>query len=451
MRKFVFIAMLFLAANSVVGQATPPKVYMENYRKVMERTDWWRNDRFGMFIHFGPYAVPARGEWVRYTDSITNEQYQKYVDAFNPIDFNAKEWAKLAKAAGMKYAVFTTKHHDGFCMYDTKLTHYKITNQFNGRDLVREFLEAFRAEGIKVGLYYSITDWYHADFPNIGNHPLRNNKAYGQKKRNWDNYLKYMHGQVEELMKNYGKIDVLWFDAGMKDLKGEDWKGRELVALVRKYQPDIIMNNRLQINDADIEAGKTILTVDDFDTPEQKIPDAALTDKYGNTLPWESCMTLNRSWGYSSNDDNWKSPELIIHSLVNCVSKDGNLMINVGPDARGNIPPKSVEILTEVGKWMKNNSESIYGCGSSKLSKPEWGRFTQKGNNIYAHWMYPALSPLPVKDFSQKVKIITQLSTGSDIWFRNAKGSLLIDVDEYNHGILKTLDKYDNVLKVVVE
>lgn len=451
--KNLLLIICFFLTLMVCGQTNliAPAEYMKNYKTVIDRTQWWRDARFGLFIHFGPYAVPARGEWVRYTDSISNEAYQKYIDAFNPVDFDPAKWAKLARTAGMKYAVFTTKHHDGFCMFDTKLTDYKIGPQFGGRDLVREFLEAFRAEGIKVGLYYSITDWHHPDFPNIGNHPMRKNAAYGRQKRNWDNYLKYMHGQVEELMKNYGKIDVLWFDAGMKELKGEDWKAKDLIAMVRKYQPNIIMNNRLDEQGEALKQGKTLLTVDDFDTPEQLIPDSAMVDKYGNPIPWETCLTLNHSWGYSSDDDHWKSAELLIHSLVNCVSKNGNLILNIGPDAKGNIPTESVEILTEIGHWMQKNSESIYGCGASTLAKPEFGRFTQKGNNVYLHWMYPNLSPLKIKNFTQPIKTINLISAGTDVWYRTKNNNLLIDVDNYNHGIIKTLGEYDNVLRISVK
>ncbi len=160
----------------------------------MQRTQWWREARFGMFIHFGAYAVAARGEWVKSNERLTTEQYQQYVDVFNPVDFDAKKWAKLAKAAGMKYAVLTAKHHDGFCMFDSRLTDYKVSTRFGGRDIVREFLDAFRAEGLKVGLYYSLIDWHHPDYPNVGNHPQRDDKEYAKRNFNWDNYLKYMHG-----------------------------------------------------------------------------------------------------------------------------------------------------------------------------------------------------------------------------------------------------------------
>jgi alpha-L-fucosidase len=202
LRLFFCLAYLFCSAGVITGQETPSKEYTAKHQKVIERTEWWREARYGMFIHFGAYAVPARGEWVKSNERLTTEQYQKYIDEFDPEDFDAKTWAKTAKAAGMKYAVLTAKHHDGFCMYDSKLTDYKLSKNFGGRDLVREFLDAFRAEGIKVGLYYSIIDWHHPDYPNVGNHPQRDDKEFAKRPVNWNNYLKYMHAQVEELVKN---------------------------------------------------------------------------------------------------------------------------------------------------------------------------------------------------------------------------------------------------------
>lgn len=452
MKKLFVVAIVFFAivTNLINAQEKPDKEYTARYEQVMKRTQWWRNARFGMFIHFGAYAVAARGEWVKSNEHLTTQQYQKYVDEFNPVDFDAKKWAKAAKAAGMKYAVLTAKHHDGFCMFDSKLTDYKISTRFKGRDLVREFLDAFRAEGIKVGLYYSLIDWHHSDYPNVGNHPQRNDKEYGKRKFDWDNYLKYMHGQVEELVKNYGKIDIMWFDYSFDDYNGEKWKAKELVDMVRKYQPDIILDNRLEINHNMGAAERRVSSYGDFETPEQGIPDAPLYDKYGNPMPWETCLTMNDSWGYNESDKNWKSPELIIQSLVNCVSKNGNMLLNVGPDARGNFPEESLHILREVGNWMNKNSESIYGCKASDLAKPEWGRYTQNGNTIYAHWMYPYLGHLKVSGLNDKVKNIYLLSSGAELhyqstlWNNNEAGNVFIPLNPNTR-------KYDAVIKIVTK
>lgn len=196
---------------------------------------WFTHDRFGMFIHWGLYAIPARGEWVRSTEEIPEEDYIPFFNEFNPKDFDPKKWARLAKQAGMKYAVLTAKHHDGFCLFDSALTDWKVTNTPYGKDIVREYLDAFRAEGIKVGLYYSLLDWHHPDYPAYGDrqHPMRNNITYKDKPYNFDNYLDYMHGQVRELCTNYGKLDMMWFDFSYDDLTGEAWRASELVRMVR--------------------------------------------------------------------------------------------------------------------------------------------------------------------------------------------------------------------------
>ncbi len=435
MKKLTFAILIFIlgTATIVLAQEKPSQSYTEAYNKLMKRTQWWREARFGMFIHFGAYAVPARGEWIKSNERLTTEKYQQYVDEFNPVDFDAKKWAKIAKDAGMKYAVLTAKHHDGFCMFNSKLTDYKLSTRFNGRDLVREFLDAFREEGLKVGLYYSLIDWHHPDYPNVGNHPQRDDKEYSKRPFNWENYLNYMHGQVEELVKNYGKLDIIWFDYSFGDYSGEKWKAKELLEMVRKYQPEILIDNRLTINNGTKTSARKISAYGDFETPEQGIPDEGLADEYGNPIPWETCLTLNNNWGYNEFDNNWKSPQLIIQSLVNCVSKNGNMLLNVGPDARGNIPDESVRILREVGKWTDKNGESIYGCGASDIAKPDWGRFTRKGNSLYVHWMYPNLVPLKLRGLGDKGGKAYLLATDAELpasvswWGEEGKGNYFIN------------------------
>ena len=214
------------------------------------RMEWYRDARFGMFIHWGLYAIPARGEWVRSTEQIPKEDYMKYFEEFNPVDFEPRKWAKAAKEAGMKYVVLTAKHHDGFCLFDSQYTDFKSTNTKCGRDLVAEYVDAVRAEGLKVGLYFSLLDWFHDDFPHYGdrNHPMRNNPAYKNDDRDFDRYLTYMHNQVGEICTNYGKLDVLWFDFSYDTLRGEAWKATELINMVRKLQPDVIIDNRLEVS-----------------------------------------------------------------------------------------------------------------------------------------------------------------------------------------------------------
>ena len=424
---------------------------------VLERTQWWADARFGMFIHFGAYSVPGRGEWVKSIEKMTTEEYQKYINQFYPADLDAKKWAKLAKEAGMKYAVLTAKHHDGYCLFDSKLTDYKLSNRFDNRDVVREFADAFRAEGIKVGFYYSIIDWHHKDYPNVGNHPQKDDKEYGKRKFDWDNYLKYMHGQVEELVTNYGKVDLLWFDFSFDEYEDEKWKAKELIAMVKKHQPEVIMNNRLTQNHGVSGNAREFSGYGDFETPEQGVPNKGLITKDGTPIPWETCLTLNNNWGYNSFDNEWKSSELIIHTLVNCVSKNGNLLLNVGPDPRGNIPQPSIQILTEVGEWMKLNGESIYNCGSSDINKPEWGRFTQNGNVIYAHIEQAIVGPVNIKGFAEKVDHISLLRDGAELpwektwWGENSNDNVFINLNKPIHHTYKMPDDIDTVYKIVLK
>ena len=385
-----------------------------------KRVEWFKQARFGMFIHWGLYAIPARGEWIRSVERISVEDYQQYFDEFNPVDYDPRKWARACKQAGMQYAVLTAKHHDGFCLFDSALTDYKSTTCC-GRDLVREYLDAFRAEGIRVGLYYSIIDWHHPDFPHYGDrqHPERDNPAFKDYKYDFDKYLEYMHGQIRELCTNYGKIDIFWFDFSYDDMRGEKWKATELVRMIRSYQPDVLMDNRLEVSGEGFGSLATQNPSEysgDFVSPEQIIPPEGVVDDMGKPVVWESCITMNNNWGYNSRDDHFKTADMIIKKLVECVSKGGNMLLNVGPDARGNIPEKSLEILRGIGDWMRLNSESIYGCGRSLLPRPDYGRVTQKGKTLYFHVNEPQIGFVPLAGIkADDVKCIRLLRDGSEL------------------------------------
>lgn len=385
-----------------------------------ERTKWYCEARFGMFIHWGLYAIPARGEWVRSVERMPKEEYEKYMNEFDAENYNPKEWARIAKEAGMKYAVLTAKHHDGFCLFDTKYTEFKSTNAPCKRDLVREYVEAFRAEGIKVGLYFSIIDWCHEDFPHYGDrqHPMRDCEEYKSDHRNFDRYLEFMHGQVRELITNYGKLDLMWFDFSYDDMKCDKWKASELIQMVREIQPHIIIDNRLEGSAEDAGSIRTLNPTPysgDFASPEQMIPPACICDEAGNPIPWEACITLNNNWGYSAHDKHYKSSKLIVRTLVECVSKGGNLIVNVGPTIKGEFPGEAVTILKEVGKWMKENGKSIYGCTFSDYVKPEWGRFTQNGNKLYAHVTEEQVGAICLPKMAGKVKSMRLIKDGSEV------------------------------------
>ena len=403
---------------------------MNKFDERVKRTEWMMEDRFGMFIHWGLYAIPARGEWVRSREEISIDDYQGFFNEFNPTKYDPKYWAKLAKKAGMKYAVITTKHHDGFCLFDSKLTDYKATNTPAGRDLITEYVDAFRAEGLKIGFYYSLLDWHHEDYHkyNETHHPMRNNKDFENEQIDFNKYTDYFHGQVKELLTNYGKIDIMWFDFsydspnGVKS--GDTWKSEELVKMMRELQPDIVIDNRLEHNyqsdnDSDpyddFTAGNIENYTGDFVSPEQIIPPNGMVDSKGTLMPWEACITLNNHWGYAAEDKDYKSPKQVVRALVECVSKGGNLLLNVGPTAKGEITDESIKILEEIGMWMDNNGDSIYNCTRADVAKPEWGRYTQNDKTLYAHIYDRGIGPLNFSGLAEKVKSARLLMDGSEI------------------------------------
>lgn len=381
------------------------------------KMQWYLNDRLGMFIHWGIYAVLGHGEWAMSRERITAEEYQSNFDNFHPQNFHPKQWAKIAKAAGVRYAVMTSKHHDGFCLYDSAYTDYKITNTAFGRDAIREFLDAFRAEGIKVGIYYSLLDWHHPDYPAYGDMyaPMRDNPEFAEKEKEKDfnRYLKYMHAQVEELCTKYGKIDLMWLDFSYDNMRGEKWEATKLVTMIKKYQPHIIINNRLEVSGdgfGSIITDHPAVYSGDFVTPEQVIPPRGIRNAQNEPVPWESCITMNNHWAYRTGDDNFKTSDLLIRRLVECVSKGGNMIINVGPNANGEIPEKSVCVLNEIGTWLSMNGESVYGCGYADMEKPEYGRITRRDNVYYYHIFETPIGPVGLeglkKDDIEKVELL---------------------------------------------
>ena len=280
-----------------------------------DRMKWWTHDRFGMFIHWGLYSIKAKHEWIRNYEKISNEAYQVYFDEFDPVRFDPDLWAAVAKAAGQKYAVLTAKHHEGFCLFDSRHTDYKATNTPAGRDLVREYVDAFRAAGLKVGFYYSLIDWHHPDYPCDHLHPMRDDAEYKARPRDFNRYLDYMHAQVKELCTNYGQIDVMWFDFSYGEMSGEKWRARQLVDMIRKYQPNVIIDNRLTLGHVDPKA-RGLGDLGDFCSPECIIPSEGMRDADGKPVCWESCITLNANWGYNRDDAGYKSPRDAVRMLT---------------------------------------------------------------------------------------------------------------------------------------
>ncbi|MCD6307509.1 MAG: alpha-L-fucosidase [Candidatus Latescibacteria bacterium] len=334
---------------------------------------WWRDAKFGLFIHWGPVSLKgteigwSRGGERRGrggTGSIPVDVYDNLYREFNPVEFDAREWVALAKDAGMKYLVFTTKHHDGFSMFDSAVTDYKITSPVSpfGRDVAAELADACHDAGIRLGFYYSPVDWRHPDY----------------RTPNHDRYIKFMHEQVRELCANYGEVDVLWFDGlqihPMSGRGGEtyydpgwakDWDSQRLFRTIRSLQPHVIINNRCGLEG-------------DFDTPEQHV------GFYQVDRPWESCITICRQWAWKP-DDAMKSLDECIRTLVMCAGGDGNLLLNVGPMPTGKIEKRQADRLHEIGGWLRVNGESIYGTRGGPIPPKSWGVTTHKGNTVYLH------------------------------------------------------------------
>jgi alpha-L-fucosidase len=378
-----------------------------------------------MFIHWGLYSMPARHEWVKSNERLTTEQYSKYFKYFDPDMYDAKEWAKRAKDAGMKYAVMTTRHHEGFSMFDTQYSDYKCTNTPAGRDLIKEYVEAFRAEGLKVGFYYSLLDWYHEDYTLDVYHPQRDipDGDKFNEGRDMHRYAEFMRNQVRELLTNYGKIDILWFDfsigAGKNDrpcwqAKGaKEWEAEELIRLARSLQPGIIIDNRAGIKQ-------------DIWTPEQYQPlEWVRYATTGELVTWEACQTFSGSWGYHRDESTWKSPEMLIQMLINTVCIGGNLLMNVGPTSRGYFDERANAALDVYAKWMKFNSRSIYGCtmAEPEFVAPRGCRLTQSedGKRLYVHLIEYPYSFLELPGFAGKVDYAQFLHDGSEIKMREGE------------------------------
>jgi alpha-L-fucosidase len=352
---------LALGAQSRSAEMPPesPQVVADRLR----RMKWWHDAKFGMFIHWGLYSVIGQHEWAMEREGIPIPQYELLARHFVPKPHAARAWAKLAKQAGQKYMVMTSKHHEGFCNFQTKLTDYCAPKQACGRDLVAEFVEAARAEGLRVGFYYSLMDWHHPD-------GARCATDEAARKR----FVEYTHGLIRELMTNYGKIDVLWYDVAWP-LTAEQWESEKMNEMVFELQPDIIVNNRNRLPG-------------DFSTPEQRI----VAERGGRA--WETCMTMNDSWGYQAADDNWKSPKTLVRNLITCAKGGGNYLLNIGPRGDGSIPEESVRILTEIGKWTDKNGPTIYASEPCDANGTPFANFTRRGNTLYIHvYFWPGETP----------------------------------------------------------
>ena len=375
------------------------------------RGAWFNDARFGMFIHWGAYAKYARGEQVMMREGIDQNKYARECCAWNPKHYDPARWAAAAKEAGMRYAVLTTRHHDGYCLWDSQFTDYSSAAQAPRRDFVREYVEAFRAAGLHVGLYYSLLDMR---IPAIFDGPKNDPDG-------WARFRDYCHNQVRELLTNYGRIDEFWFDGAWPRSQG-DWRSRELLAMMRELQPDMLVNNRLGSPDPgseDAEASKGLgagesADMGDFSTPEQHItPD--------KTRRWESCQTTQGFWWGYFEGERWHPAESILMWLCDCSLQGGNLLLNVGPDGEGRLPEPFVTRTRQIGQWLKHHREALEGTeAASVIESTVFGRVTRKGNTLYllvTRW--PHADHLNVPGLATPIRRATLLTTGAELAIEN--------------------------------
>jgi alpha-L-fucosidase len=383
-------------------------------RDQQRRLKWFREARFGMFIHWGLYAQLGRHEWVMNRERIPVKDYEKLADTWKPGPWPARTWARLAREAGMRYMVMTTKHHEGFCLFDSKLTDYNAAKRGPKRDLVAEYVQAARAEGLRIGFYHSLMDWHHPD----GARCKKDEKARRR-------FVDYIHGQIRELLTNYGKIDIMWYDVSWP-LNAEGWESEKMNAMVLKLQPDIIMNNRNQLPG-------------DFGTPEQHI----VPEKGGRM--WEACMTFNTSWGYTPIDTRWKDAWEVVSMLRQVAAGGGNLLLNIGPAPSGAVPPANARVLRQVGAWLKKYGPTVYDA--TDPMRHEWlvtGAFTCKGKNLYFHCNRWPGEELAIGGLQNRV-VKARLYGGRAVRFTQKKDRLLL------HGLPKKApDPLDTAIELTI-
>lgn len=395
-------------------------------------SSWFTHDRFGMFIHWGLYSLGARHEWLKSREFMSTEQYHKYFKHFDPDLYDPDVWADAAARAGMKYFVVTTKHHEGFCLWDSQLTDYKATNTPAGRDLLKPMVDAFRSHGLKAGLYYSLLDWRHPHYTVDVKHPMRYNEEYvaADKQRDFQKYVDYLFGQTQELLTNYGKIDVMFFDFSIPPEEGfpgkgkEDWHSEELIRMIRELQPNIMLNDRLGVKG-------------DITTPEQYMPQSWIQVD-GKRVVWEACHTFSGSWGYYRDEESWKSVDVLVKMLIDSVSKGGNLLLNVGPTGRGEFDIRALDRLNGIGEWMKRHSRSIYGCTAAPTSFvcPADCRMTYNParNRLYLHVFSWPFKHIHLSGFSGSVEYAQLLNDASEIKMIQGEQAMTMEAGAFNEG-----------------
>jgi alpha-L-fucosidase len=402
-------------------------------------------------MHWGLYALGARHEWLKNHERIDDETYhRKYFKHFDPDLYDPNLWAAAASGAGMKYFVITTKHHEGFCLWDTKLTDFKAPNTPYGRDLLRPMVDAFRAHDMRVGFYHSLLDWHHPDYTIDQYHPTRYNPELlaRNKDRNIAGYSEYLHAQTRELLTEFGQVDLLWYDYSVPATeefagKGKEvWRSEELIRLIRSLQPKIILNDRLEIDQ-------------DVKTPEQFQPREWVSVN-GKPVVWEACQTFSGSWGYHRDEESWKSVDMLVKMLIDSVSKGGNLLLNVGPTGRGEFDERVLDRLSDIGEWMRRHSRSIYGCtqAPSEFRTPEDCRLTYNPdtNRLYLHVFSWPFRHIHLDGIADRVEYAQLLNDASEIrWNRNSQEASYSGKDSTDTLTLELPVKKPNVAVPVIE
>jgi len=370
---------------------------------------WFETARFGLFVHWShcsqqgiELSWPLVGgvSVLPQCTAVPVERYHASAATFDPQAWDAGELARLAKRLGMQYAVLTAKHHDGFAMYHTRQSDHSIERTPHGRDIVREFLDAMRAEGLRVGVYFSLIDWHHPDYPAFteADKPYAFGRWRQPSPEGWQRFLEFMFAQVRELLTGYGRIDVIWFDGGWERSR-EQWQAAELEAVIREMQPDILINDRLP-------------GCGDFATPEQFVP------AQPPARPWETCLTINESWGYNTTDTQWKSARRLVHTLCEVAGKGGNLLLNVGPMGDGRLQPEVVERLGAVEGWMAKHAESIVGTTPGLEAWQWYGPSTRAGDRVYLHLLMRPYDTVTVRGLHvRRLRSVRALSTDGEVPF----------------------------------
>jgi len=400
----------------------------------LKNRQWLQDAKFGLFVHWGVYSVLGDGEWVMNNQRIDKKTYEKLPAFFNPVAYDPEEWVAIAKAAGMKYITITSKHHDGFAMFDSKLTDWDIVDRSPyKKDVLKMLADACRKEGIKLFFYHSQLDWYQDNYYPRGN---TGQTAGRPDKGDWYKYLDFMDGQLSELLTNYGEIGGIWFD-GFWDKRDADWRLDKTYSLIHSLQPACLIGSNHHL---------APFPGEDFQMFEKDLPGQKTTgfnpEQTVGALPLETCETMNNSWGFNLQDKNYKSTKSLIQYLVKAAGFNSNFLLNVGPMPTGKIQPEFVSTLKEMGVWLEKNGETIYGTRGGPIPPKSWGVTTYNGNKIYVHILNPEDNNLLIPDFGRKVKGITLFKTGAKLKYKQDAFGIAISVPE------EVFDETDTILVI---